>query len=226
MLESILVTNAATGSVTFASALLCTLSALILGVVAAAFYAYHNTVSKNFVVALALLPAMVQVVILMVNGNLGTGVAVLGAFSLIRFRSVPGSAREIAAIFLSMAIGLAAGMGCVWFAAAFTVLLGAAQIALSASPLGNSRSEERDVRISIPENLDYTGLFDDVLAQYTTAAELQKARTVNMGSMYELIYRVTLRDKSKEKAFLDALRCRNGNLTVSCGRVAAARDEL
>ena len=144
--------------------------------------------------------------------------AVAGAFSLVRFRSAPGTAREIGVLFLGMAIGLATGMGYVGLAALTFVIVSAALLALTALKFGQHDSSERILKITIPENLDYEGLFDDLFDQYTKSHTLVKVKTSNMGTLYELEYRVTLRSDSVPKAFLDALRCRNGNLNIVCGR--------
>ena len=225
MLESI-ITSTSTGVVTLQSLMACTIASIILGIGVASVYMYKNEYNRNFVITLALLPAMVQVVISLVNGNLGTGVAVLGAFSLVRFRSVPGSAREISSIFFAMAIGLATAMGYILYAFAFLLIIGAMTILLTLIHFGDSRSQEKDLRITIPEDLDYTGIFDDLFVAYTRRAELLRVKTTNMGSLYELRYRIVLKDESTEKQFLDKLRCRNGNLTIICGRVATGKDEL
>lgn len=213
-------------SLTLGSVLLCTVASLAMGIVIAWIYMFRNTYSKSFVMVLALLPSMVQAVIMLVNGNLGTGVAVMGAFSLVRFRSVPGSAREIGAIFFAMAIGLATGMGYLLYALLFMVVIGAVMLLLSVTSFGEQRGEEKDLRITIPESLDYTGIFDDLFSQYALSPKLLRVRTTNMGSMYELQYHLTLRDETKEKEFLDAIRCRNGNLNIVCGRVASGREEV
>ena len=198
----------------------------LLGLGTALIYMHRSHYSKSFVITLALLPAMVQLVIMLVNGNLGTGVAVAGAFSLIRFRSVPGSAKEIGCIFFAMAIGLATGMGYLLFGFLFFLVVGAALLLLNATRFGESRQGDSLLRIVIPESLDYEGLFDDLFDQYTQAAELIRVKTTNMGSLYELTYQVRLKSPAAQKAFLDELRCRNGNLTISCGRLASDREEL
>lgn len=225
MLESLLNTTA-TASVSIEHLLACTLVSLILGLGIAGVYMYRNNYSKSFVVTLALLPAMIQLVIMIVNGNLGTGVAVMGAFSLVRFRSVPGSAREISSIFFAMAVGLATGMGYLTIAALFLVIVGLMTILLNTLPFGEQKKNEKELKITIPEILDYTGLFDDLFSTYTDNAELIRVKTTNMGSLYELHYSIILKSDAIEKNFLDALRCRNGNLNIICGRVASSRDEL
>ena len=206
--------------------LLCTLCSLALGAVIAAAHAFRNTTTKGFLTTLALLPAIVQMVIMLVNGNLGTGVAVMGAFSLIRFRSVPGTAREICSIFLSMAVGLATGMGYLAAAALFVLVIGGASILYTCLRFGEQKQLEKELKITIPETLDYTDLFDDLFARYTAHWKLEQVKTTNMGSLYRLDYRIELRDPAQEKAFLDELRCRNGNLEIVCGRLPLLTEEL
>ena len=162
--------------------------------------------------------------IMLVNGNLGTRVAVMGAFSLVRFRSMPGNAREIGSIFLAMALGLAAGMGYLGTALILMMVAGGITILLVSLPSG--RAERKELKITIPENLDYSGIFDDIFEKYTKNPELVRVRTVNMGSLYELCYHVDLKSESIEKNMLDDIRCRNGNLTIVCGRLPDGREEL
>lgn len=170
--------------------------------------------------ALTVLPFLVQLVILLVNGNLGAGVAVAGAFSLVRFRSAPGSARDIMAIFLAMTVGLCCGMGyCAMAVLAAVVTCGI--LLLQGGQTADAR--ERDIRVTVPENLDYSTLFSDLFAEHTNSYKLLRVKTVNMGSLYSLHYRVTLKDTDKEKNLLDAMRCRNGNLEISCGIAADGR---
>lgn len=197
--------------------LLCVGCSLLLGIVFAGAYLYQNRCSKSFVVTLALLPAVVCVVIMMVNGNVGTGVAVAGAFSLVRFRSAPGSAREISAIFLCMGAGLMAGMGYLGFAAVFTVIMCLITLIFNRLDLGVSKRNARfkTLHITIPEDLDYTEVFTDLMREYTSQWELIRVKTTNLGSMFRLTYQITLRNSSEEKQFIDRLRCRNGNLEIS-----------
>ena len=172
--------------------------------------------------ALLFLPFLVQIVILLVNGNLGAGVAVAGAFSLIRFRSAPGTAREITMIFLAMCVGLACGMGYVVLAGAVTLLT--CGLSLCTSRLDQVGGvESRLLKITIPEDMDYSDLFEDLFDLYTSRHELQEVRTSNMGSLYALRYQIVLRDVKLEKEFIDKLRCRNGNLEITCGRAPAAK---
>ena len=198
--------------------LLCCLASVVLGAAVALIYMFRHTYSKNFVVTLALLPPIVQMVITLVNGNLGAGIAVMGVFNLVRFRSIPGSAQDIGSVFLAMAIGLATGMGYVALAALFFVVIAGMMLLLTALHFGERAAAERILRVTIPENLDYDGLFDDLLDEYTTGWTLDRVKTTHMGTLYELQYRITLRDKQVPKPFLDALRCCNGNLSIICGR--------
>ncbi len=198
---------------------ICTAVSLALGIGTALVSMFKNRCSQSFVVALAVLPAIVQIVIMLVNGNIGAGVAVAGAFSLVRFRSAPGSAREIGYVFLAMAIGLATGMGYVVLAVVFFVVIAAVMLLLAAVNFGNKHDSERVLKITIPENLDYDGLFDDLFEKYTKSHELVKVRTSNMGTLYELQYRIVLKSAQPPKAFIDDIRCRNGNLNIICGRV-------
>lgn len=172
-----------------------------------------------------MIPAVVQMIIMLVNGNIGVGVAVAGAFGLVRFRSAQGTAREIGMIFLAMAIGLATGVGYVAIAVLFFIIMAVFVLALSAVRLGAGKENERELKITIPENLDYDGLFDDLFEKYARDYHFERVRTTNMGTLYELDYRIILKDERVPKEFLDELRCRNGNLNIVCGRVTT-RDAL
>lgn len=213
MLDSILQSQLTAG--TF---LTCTAVSLILGIGTAWLAGFRSRTSQSLAVTLAILPAVVQAVIMLVNGSIGAGIAVAGAFSLVRFRSAPGTAREIAAIFLAMAIGLATGMGYVGLAALLFLILAGAMLALTVLRFGQKEDAGRILKITIPEDLDYDGLFDDLFERYTTAHTLEKVKTTNMGTLYELRYRITLRQEPVPKVFLDELRCRNGNLNITCCR--------
>ncbi|MCI9615251.1 DUF4956 domain-containing protein [Lachnospiraceae bacterium 62-26] len=214
------------GNLTVQNALLCALVSLLLGVLIAVIYGYQGTSSKNFMVTLVMLPVLVQMIIMLVNGNLGTSVAVLGAFSLVRFRSVPGSSKEMAVIFFAMAAGLATGTGYLGFAAVMTVMIGLVFLILERTHFGETKREQKDLRITIAEHLDYTEIFDDIFRKYTNNCRLQRVKTTNLGSMYELEYYITLKDIRQEKEMIDAIRCRNGNLTIICGRRASIQEEL
>ncbi len=197
--------------------LLCIGTALILGLALAGCYMYRSRYTKSFVATLAMLPAVVCVVIMMVNGNVGTGVAVAGAFSLVRFRSAPGSAKEIGAIFLAMGVGLVCGMGYLGYAALITLVLGLVSMLYNQMDFGQKKNKARfkTMHVTIPEDLDYTGVFDDIFKSYTNNAELTQVKTTNMGSLFKLTYQVELKDAKQEKAMLDQIRIRNGNLEIS-----------
>ena len=207
--------------------LLCLGVSLVLGFIMAAAYMWKSEHTKSFLVTLALLPAVVCVVIMMVNGNIGAGVAVAGAFSLVRFRSAPGSAKEIVTIFLAMGAGLIAGMGYLGFAALFTVIMCA--VFLLYNFLANKTDDEKAnkiLKITIPEDLDYTGVFDDIFEYYTSKNELISVKTTNMGSMFRLTYTITLKDAKAEKEMLDKIRVRNGNLEIMVSKQETKITEL
>lgn len=225
LFESVLIEN---GTMTFSakSFLICFLTALVLGMAVACIYMYQGNYRKNFVVTLAMLPALVQVMITLVNGNLGTGIAAMGAFSLVRFRSIPGSAREIGSIFFAMAAGLAAGMGYIGISVVLVVLLGMVCIVLQKSSFGEMKEERKLLRITIPESLDYTEVFDDLFAVYTKKWRLCQVKTSNLGSLFKLEYEIILKDASQEKKMIDDLRCRNGNLEIMCSSASTGSEEV
>ena len=201
---------------------------LLLGLLIAAAYMYNTRYTKSFVVTLAMLPAIICVIIAMVNGSIGTGIAVAGAFSLVRFRSVPGTAKEICAIFLAMATGLITGMGYLGIAALFTAALSLVIVITSRLDFGAKKNADRykSFRIMIPEDLDYTGVFESLFADYTTSCELVNVKTTNMGSMFRLTYDVVLKDPALEKELIDKIRMRNGNLEINVSRQTTTPTEL
>ncbi len=207
-------------TITVGDFLLCLGVSLVLGFLIAAVYTWKNRHSQSFLITLALLPAVVCVVIMMVNGNIGTGVAVAGAFSLVRFRSAPGSAKEIVAIFLAMGAGLIAGMGYLGFAALFTCIMCAVFFICHALAACSKPGDAayKTVKITIPEDLDYTGVFDDIFAEYTKEHSLVQVKTTNMGSMFRLTYDVVLTSTAREKEMIDRIRTRNGNLEIMVSR--------
>ncbi|MBQ6884219.1 MAG: DUF4956 domain-containing protein [Clostridia bacterium] len=208
--------------------MLCLATSLMLGLVMALAYMYRTRYTKSFVVTLALLPAVVCIVIMMVNGNVGAGVAVAGAFSLVRFRSVPGTAKEICTLFLAMGAGLITGMGYLGFAALFTIVMCIMFVIYNLLDFGAKKNSEKykSIRITIPEDLDYTGVFDDIFNQYTSSSYLVGVKTTNMGSMFKLTYNIVMRDITKEKEMIDKIRCRNGNLEITVSRQETTVSEL
>ena len=208
--------------------LLCLGCALVLGLVMAFAYMYRTRYTKSFVITLALLPAVVCVVIMLVNGNVGTGVAVAGAFSLVRFRSVPGTAKEICTLFLAMGAGLIAGMGYLGFAVLFTVIMCVIFVLYNCLDFGSKKNAAifKTFNITIPEDLDYTGVFDDIFAEFTRSHDLIRVKTTNMGSMFKLTYNVELTDVTREKEMIDKLRCRNGNLEIAVSKQETVGTEL
>ena len=199
------------------SLLICLISSMVLGVLTALVFLYKSKHSAGFALTLALLPMAVAVVIMLVNGNLGVGVAVAGAFTLVRFRSVPGTAREIAAIFTSMALGLALGMGYVGIAVIFFVLISIFTLILTAINFGAGSKNEKSLKITIPESFNYDGLFDEVFEKFGVRASLRKIKTTNMGTLFELTYDAVFPSGGIPKEFIDELRTRNGNLNIVMG---------
>lgn len=193
---------------------ICLLSSFVLGLIVSYMHMKTSKSNINFATTLAVLPMLVSMVILLVNGNVGTGVAVAGAFSLIRFRSIPGNSREIMNVFFSMAIGLAVGTGYVAFATLFTVVVSLISYILVKLHFGEEQTEERILKILVPEDLDYTNAFDKEFDEYLTSNTLVKSKTTNMGSLYELTYSVKIKKETNKKEFMDKLRVKNGNLKV------------
>ena len=203
------------GSLTAGTFFLCMGAAALLGVLGALVNMYKNRHTESFSMALALIPMAVVMVIMLVNGNIGAGVAVAGSFALVRFRSAPGTGREIAAIFSAMAIGLAVGMGYIWAAALFFLCYAALTLGLTSLSFGGKDKSRWALRITVPENADYSTLFDDIFASHQARAELVRVKTANMGTLFDLTYEITLPDPKDSKRLLDELRVRNGNLAIS-----------
>ena len=217
-----------TAVISVADFLLCLGASLVIGILMAFAYMYRTRYTKSFVVTLALLPAVVCVVIMMVNGNVGTGVAVAGAFSLVRFRSVPGTAKEICTLFLAMGAGLIAGMGYLGFALLFTAVMCVMFVLYNRLDFGTKKNAAtfKTFTITIPEDLDYSGIFDDIFSEFTTSHDLVRVKSTNMGSMFKLTYNVMLRDVTREKEMIDKIRCRNGNLEIAVSKQETVGTEL
>ena len=208
--------------------LLCVGVSLVIGLLLSLTCMYRSRYTKSFVLTLALLPAVVCVVIMMVNGNVGAGVAVAGAFSLVRFRSAPGTAKEITMLFIAMGTGIVTGMGYLGFAVLFALIMCLFAALYSGLDFGAKKNTARykTLHITIPEDLDYTGVFEEILEEYASSWELVRVKTTNLGSMFRLTYDLVLRDGAKEKDMIDALRCRNGNLEITVSRQETAAGEL
>ncbi len=209
-----------------AGILICVGCALVLGLIISLFYMYRNNHNRGFALTLVMLPALVAAVVTVVNGNWGAGIAVGGAFGLVRFRSAQGTARDIVTIFLAMAAGLICGAGYIVMAFVVLGILLVIGFVLLLAGFGGSSLRQRELRITVPESLDYTDEFEDILKEYTSAHELQRVKTTNMGSLYKLYYNVTLKDPSKEKEMIDKIRVRNGNLEIVCGIADNSKPEL
>lgn len=212
MLNSIFLSS--TSSIEISSILVCSITSIILGVLIALTHKQTSHYNKNFLITISILPLLVETIIIMVNGNLGTSVAIMGAFSLVRFRSLPGTSKEILSVFFAMTIGLATGMGHLLFALIITIIGCLGLLIFSKITLFDQNKKDKLLKITIPENLDYTEVFNDIFTKYTTKAELEQVKTINMGSMFDLTYRVSLNENINEKKFIDELRIKNGNLKV------------
>ena len=224
MFESIF--SAAEATISVQNFLICVGVAIILGAIISLTHKFTTKTTPHFLITLGILPVLVQVVILLVNGNLGTSLAVAGAFSLIRFRSMQGNSKEIISIFWAMAVGLALGMGYITLAAVVTLVVAILIFVFSKVTSNMINDVDKKLKIVIPENLDYEEVFSDLLEKYTNKAELYKVKTTNMGSMYELQYNVSLKRGIKEKEFLDEIRVRNGNMLVMLERQEISEVEL
>lgn len=214
-------TSILANGLTMTTYLSCLFIAFACGAIVALAASFRSRVTKSYLISLILLPAIVATVIIMVNGSVGTGIAVAGAFSLVRFRSVPGKAKEIAGLFLTMSAGLACAAGYVSVALIFTVITSAIMLIVSVIPI--SGDHEMELRITVPESLNYEEAFDDVLKQYTKHYRLAQVRTTNMGSLYRLDYRIVLKDSKQSREMIDELRCRNGNLEI---RISVAPERV
>lgn len=202
-------------SLTIVTFLICIGVSLALGFIISLVHMKGGRYSKNFVSTLVIIPALISTVIMMVNGNLGTSIAILGSFSLIRFRSIPGTAKEIINVFFAMAVGLACGTGYVAFAVLITLIVGVVSLLLNTSNFFENKNTYKVLKVQIPEELDYTEVFNDIFDKYSNERELISSKTINMGSMFELTYNIKLKNDIKEKEFIDDIRVRNGNLKVS-----------
>lgn len=221
-----MVTSVLQNGMTTQALLICVGVALMLGLLISVVYMLSGTYTKSYVVSLVVLPLIVQTVIMLVNGNLGVGIAVMGAFNLVRFRSIPGNSREITGIFFAMIIGLATGMGYVFYAVLIGVIVSVFMVIMGKTKFGEDHTGKKVLRILIPEDLDYTTVFDEILEKYTSNWQLEQVRTTNLGSMFDIYYTVVLKDNKEEKKFLDELRCRNGNLSITLSRPVSSKVEL
>ena len=215
-----------TGSLTLGQFLLAIGSSMVLGLILSIVFMYKNTYTKSFITALILIPAIETVVIMVVNDNIGVGLSVAGSFALIRFRSVKGNAKELAAVFMAMTIGIICGTGYVTVAAIFTLLLCVVLFLLTLTNFGQQSENERYLKITIPESLNYDEVFDPILDKYASRWELDSVKTLTLGSLFRVDYKITLKDPSSTKKMIDEIRTRNGNLEIMCGKPATNREEL
>jgi hypothetical protein len=226
MFNSIFSSIMTDGTFTGSGFVISTLAAFICGLIIAGTYMKKGRYSQSFLITLVLLPPIVELVIILVNGNIGAGVAVAGAFSLVRFRSVPGRGQEITGIFLAMAVGLATGMGYVGIALLFTVIVSAVNVLLNTISIGDESRGVKILRITVPENLDYEGRFENTFGKYLKNYTYDEVRTTNMGSLYKITLSVMMKENVSSREFIDELRTCNGNLDISLGRMIDSMDSL
>ena len=215
-----------TSSFTLGQFLIAVLASMVLGFVVSIYYMFRNTYSKSFVPSLILIPAIECVVIIMINGNMGAGIAVAGSFALIRFRSARGSAKDLTAIFMAMAFGIICGTGYIGIAVLFTLIVCAVGMFLSFVKYGECDGKMRYLKITVPENLNYDEAFEEVLDNYCSSYEIEKVKTLSLGSLFRVDYSIVMKDTSKIKAMIDDLRIRNNNLEIVCGKEAVSKEEL
>ena len=215
-----------TSAFTLGQFLIAVLASMVLGFVVSIYYMFRNTYSKSFVPSLILIPAIECVVIIMINGNMGAGIAVAGSFALIRFRSARGSAKDLTAIFMAMAIGIICGTGYIGIAVLFTLIVCAVGMFLSFVKYGECDVKLRYLKITVPENLNYDEVFEEVLNNYCSDYEIEKVKTLSLGSLFRVDYSIVMKDTSKIKAMIDDLRIRNNNLEIVCGKEAVSKEEL
>ena len=215
-----------TGSLTLGQFILAVVSSMFMGLILSAVFMYRNSYTKSFVSALVLIPAVETVVIMLVNDNIGVGLSVAGSFALIRFRSVKGTAKELAAVFIAMTIGIICGTGYIALAGVFTLLLAVVMLGMNLTGFGKMPENERYLKITIPESLNYDEVFDGVLKKYCSSYELESVKTLTLGSLFRVEYAIRMKDPGKMKAMIDELRTKNGNLEIMCGKAAVNREEL
>lgn len=206
--------------------LLAVCASMVMGLLVSLSFMYRNTYTKSFISALVLLPAVETVVIMLVNDNIGIGLTVAGSFALIRFRSVKGNAKELVAVFIAMTIGIICGTGYVALAGVFALLMCVAMFVLTLSNFGTQSDNEKYLKITIPESLNYDEVFTEVLDRYTKTWELETVKTLTLGSLFRVEYKIVTKDNISIKSLIDELRTRNGNLEIMCGKLATNREEL
>lgn len=198
-------------------AITCIVLSVVLGLVISLIYIFSDRKKKyssHFAFSLAILPVIVCVVIMVVGSDIARAISLGGVFALVRFRSVPGDSKDITNVFFAMVVGLSCGMGYAYLAVVVTIVVGLIYFVLNFTQYGVRRCETKQLRITVPENLNFNGAFDDLFGEYTTNVELERIKTTNLGTLYELTYNIDMKKDVDEKAFIDSLRCRNGNLNI------------
>ncbi|SDX54521.1 DUF4956 domain-containing protein [Paenibacillus sp. CF384] len=216
MIDSLFSSAAEGSALTLTDALLTLFVAIALGLLIS--WTYMRTqvgYTQNFALTMIVLPVIVAIIILLIGSNVARAFSLAGAFSIIRFRSAPGDPKDIAFVLFTMAAGLACGVGSFGYAVLFTVVLCVLMFVLRAVNFGAKRATQKLLKVTIPENLGYEEAFDEIFNMFDVAYELRKVRTTELGSLYEVVYAITLDPQTNQKELLDAIRCRNGNLDIT-----------
>ncbi len=231
MFDTIFKTSASTTdlSIGIQDTLLSIFVALALGLVIS--LAYNFTTSRkersaSFILSLIVLPTIVAIIILLIGENVARAFSMAGIFTIVRFRSIPGDSKDISFVFLTMAVGLSIGLGYLTLGAVTAVIIGAVIVTVNKLGFGIRKQKELRLKIIIPEDMNYQGAFDDLFSKYTCYCELQRVKTTNMGTLFELHYDIIMKDKQTEKEFIDAIRCRNGNLNIQLGVKESNQQQL
>lgn len=225
MLDSLFNISLESAELTFANVMLTILISVAIGL--AISYTYMKTnpgYSQGFILTMVLLPVVVSIIILLIGSNIARAFSLAGAFSIIRFRSAAGNPKDITFVLFTMAAGLACGVGAFGYGMIFTLILCALMVVLHVFKFGVQKSEQRLLKVTIPENLSYEEAFEEVFTQHNVQYQLQKIRTTELGSLYELVYQVTIHPRTNQKEFLDDIRCRNGNLDLTLTMTPTAQE--
>jgi hypothetical protein len=218
MFDTILKGAAAASTISLVDALLTIIVSFILGGLISFTYmktSNKGRYSQNFVLTLVIIPTVIAIIVFLVGSNVARAFSLAGALSIIRFRSTPGDSKDISYVLFTTSAGLAVGVGLFGYGILFTGFLCLLMFVLKSLNFGGNKVSQNLLKITIPEDLDYEGAFDDLFLEYTKSHELIKVKTTDLGSLFQLVYTVVLDNKISQKKFIDELRCRNGNLNIT-----------
>ncbi|MBD0383982.1 DUF4956 domain-containing protein [Paenibacillus sedimenti] len=226
MLDSLFTATTMDSTITITHALLTIVVSFLLGGIISITYmkTSKQSYSQNFALTMILIPSIIAIIILLIGNNVARAFSLAGAFSIIRFRSAPGDPKDIAYVLFTMATGLACGVGMYGYAILFTFILCALMMVLHKFKFGAKRSSQKLLKITVPEDLGYEEAFLEVFKTFQVGHELKKVKTTELGSLFELVYLITMDPKTSQKELIDALRCRNGNLNITLSMNPEASD--